>query len=124
MLSTQLAPRITQAALANGFSKAHLAQLIPAVRLAILGVPDAFAKVPGITPAIEAATMKAFRDAYGYAFQRVFLSTIPFGVIAIIAAFFITDVSKYLTNHTAIHMEKNVLGHKEGHKSVGEEASL
>ena len=115
VVGDQLGPRITKAALANGFSAANLATLIPAVADNAVGVPHAFAKVPGITPAVEAATGKAFKEAYAYAFQRVFYSTIPFGVIAIIAGVFVNEASTYLTNHTAVQMEKNVLGDGHAH---------
>ncbi len=102
--------RVIAAAIDAGFPAANLEQLIPAVIGAATGVPDAFATVKGATPAVQAATLTAYRGAYGYAFKRVFWATIPFGVIAIIAACFVLDSSKYLTNHTAVHMEKDTIG--------------
>jgi hypothetical protein len=108
----QLTPRISKAALVHGYPASDLEALIPAVLSAGAGISDAFAKVPGATPAIEAATAQAFKDAYAYAFQRVFWSTIPFGVLATIAACFVIDPSKYLTNHVAVHMEKEVVPHE------------
>lgn len=63
--------------------------------------------IPGVTPAIESATISAFKGAYAYAFQRVFLSTIPFGVIATITVIFVKESSQYLTNHTAVHLERD-----------------
>ncbi len=111
IVNQQLVPRITAAATANGFDVANLAKLIPAVSAAGVGVPDAFAAVPGITSAVETATLSALKDAYAHAFKIVFYSTIPFGVIALIAALFIADATKYMTNHTSIEMEKHVVGH-------------
>ena len=108
-----LGPRIAEAALSHGFKAANLELLIPAVINNAVGVPEAFANVPGITPAIEATTATALVSAYSYAFKIVFLSTIPFGVIGIIATLFISDASKYMTNHTAVFLEKNVLGRKQ-----------
>ena len=115
VLNGQLVPRILGAAAANGFKGDATATktLITAVSNNARGIPDAFAKVKGATPALIRATSEAYKSAYGYAYQRVFFSTIPFGVIAIIAAFFIRDASEYLTNHTAVNMEKNVLGEKQ-----------
>ena len=76
-----------------------------------------------MTLALEAALAHAIKDAYAYAFRMVFYSMIPFGVLGIMAAAFIRDPSQYLTNHTAIHLEKEgVLGrgveHHEGGKQV------
>jgi hypothetical protein len=105
----QLVPRISAAALAHGYPASNLKLLIPAVISAGSGVPGAFAQVPGVGPALEAATVQAFKDAYAYAFRRVFWSTIPFGVLATIAAWFVSDPSKYMTNHVATHMEKEVI---------------
>jgi hypothetical protein len=115
VVDKQLPLRITKAATSLGYPPADLGELIPAVIEAGYGVPDTFSKVPGVTAAIEAATAQAFKEAYAYAFRRVFWSTIPFGVIAIIAACFMKDPSKHLTNHVAVHMEKEVLGGKHSH---------
>ena len=105
----QLDARITQAAVSNGFDPSHLSQLIPAVSESALGVPDAFTKVPGASPAVQNAVLEAFKEAYAYAFARVFYATIPFGVIAIIAACFIKDAGRFMTNHTSVALEKDVL---------------
>ncbi len=77
--------------------------------------PNAFAAVEGATPEVQAAALKAFRAAYGYAFKRVFWATIPFGVIALVAACFVLDSSQYLTNHTAVRMEKEAIGGRRTH---------
>jgi hypothetical protein len=115
VVNGQLGPRITRSALALGYPAADLETLIPAVIEAGAGIPGTFAAVPGVTPEIEAATALAFAEAYAYAFRRVFWSTIPFGVLAIIAACFIRDPSKYLTNHVAVHMEKDALQRERQH---------
>jgi hypothetical protein len=84
----------------------------PAVIENGVGVPSVFNAIPAATPAVQAATATAFKEAYSYAFQRVAYASIPFGVIAIIAAIFIKDPSVYLTNYTAVHMEKEVISGK------------
>ncbi|KAJ4246881.1 hypothetical protein NW762_013433 [Fusarium torreyae] len=106
VVRTDLGPKITAAALQEGFDPAGLGALIPATYTAILGVPGAFAAVPGISPAVETAAIQAFRNVYGDAFSMVFYVTIPFNVIVVILALFVKDPSKYLTNHTAVQMEK------------------
>jgi hypothetical protein len=107
VVGSQLGPRITEAALANGFPASGLAELIPAVQLAVLGEPASLLALPGVTPAVESATIAAFKGAYAYAFQRVFLSTIPFGVIATVTVIFVKESSQYLTNHTAARLERD-----------------
>ena len=109
-VDSRLGPQIAEAALSHGYKAADLEFLIPAVIENALGVPGAFAKVPGITPAIEAATKTALISAYAHGFKIVFYSMIPFGVIALVATLLISDASKYMTNHTAVVLEKNVLG--------------
>ena len=59
-----------------------------------------------MTPAFEAALAHAVKEAYAYAFRVVFYSMIPFGVLGIMSAAFIRDPSQYLTNHTAIRLQK------------------
>ncbi|KAF2102996.1 putative major facilitator superfamily transporter [Rhizodiscina lignyota] len=109
VLNSQLAPRVTKAALENGFPSSSLKELVPAVQEAVLGKPAALRALSGVTPAVESATITAFKGAYAYAFQRVFLSTIPFGVIATVTVIFVKESSQYLTNHTAVHLEREQL---------------
>ena len=115
-VTSKLGPLISDAGISNGLDPSALSALVIATSSNAAGVPGAFAAVPGITPQIEAAAALAFREAYAYAFRRVFWASIPFGIIAIICAFFILDPSAYLTNHVAIHMEKKV--RKEEDKEV------
>ena len=107
---SQLGKQIAAAALSQGFHAADLPTLIPAVIEAGVGVPGAFSAVRGgVTPAVEAVLLDAFHSAYAHAFRMVFYSTIPFGVVALLGAFFIEDTSKYMTNHVAVHLEKDIL---------------
>lgn len=120
VVSRDLAPAIAEAAISEGFDPQHLSALIPATIEAAVGVPGAFSAVPGIQPAIEEAVLRAFRGVYAKAFRMIFFATIPFGILAIIFACLMRDPSKYLTNHTAIHMEregmfKNSYGHRDQH---------
>jgi hypothetical protein len=112
IINKQLGPRIAAAAIASGFSPSELGTLIPAVIENAVGVPEAFANVPGVSSAVIAATSQALKDAYAYAFRKVFLSTIPFGVIGLIAAWFVKDPSHLLNNHIAVHQEWDVLTRK------------
>jgi hypothetical protein len=111
---TNLGPKIAAAVLAEGFDPEGIEMLIPATINTALGIPGAFAGIAGVTPAIEAAALGALRQVYARGFQLVFYSTIPFGVVAIALAACLNDPSKYLTNHTAVTMEKNGVFDREG----------
>lgn len=114
----QIPKRIAAVAIAHNMSSDALAALIPATIENAVGVPGAFATVPGITPAIEEAAAVAFKEAYAFAFKRVFWASIPFGILAIGAAMLIKDPSQYLTNHTAIHMTKETVGTSKARHTV------
>ncbi|KAN0089348.1 putative efflux pump antibiotic resistance protein [Hyaloscypha variabilis] len=104
----QLGTRIAAAAIGAGYPPAGVGVLIPAVIQNAVGVPFAFAKTNATAAVIE-ATGAAFKESYAYAFRRVFLATLPFGIIGLIAAFFVKDPSHLLNNHIAIHQERDVL---------------
>lgn len=71
------------------------------------------ADIPGLTDSVLSATAAAFKNTYGKAFRIVFLSSIPLGVVAMIAAAFIRDPSHLLNNHVAVRQEKYILGKKD-----------
>lgn len=100
-------PNIAAAAISHGFD-GDVAQLIPTAIKTATGVPGAFAVVRGITPAIEEASLLALRQTYTQGFRTVFYSTIPFGVVALIAAFFVADGSRYMTNHVQTRLAKDI----------------
>ncbi|KAJ9618122.1 hypothetical protein H2204_013169 [Knufia peltigerae] len=115
LIKEQIPARLAQVVEENSMPADTLATLIPATMQNALGIPNSFAKVPGITPQVEAMAATAFKEAYAFAFSRVFYASIPFGCLAIIAALFILDPSKYLTNHTAVKMEREGMA---GRKTV------
>ncbi|KAK6387025.1 hypothetical protein LTS17_000290 [Exophiala oligosperma] len=53
----------------------------------------------GVTPAIIAAGVDAQRYVYADGFRTVFLVSIAFGVLACIAAAFVSSVDHKLTRH-------------------------
>lgn len=57
--------------------------------------------VEGITPEIIDATGVAVKHAYSLAFRTVFLCTLPFGVLLLIAAVLSPNVEEYLTDEVA-----------------------
>lgn len=123
--TSQVPTRIIAAALARDFT-GDLKTLIPAVYDAALGVPGAFADLHGVTPAVQQATLAAFHAGYASAFQRVFYSTIPFGVVALVAACLIEDSSQYMTNHVHTRLVRDVIGSskKKDKAEIEEKAAM
>ncbi|EMD85392.1 hypothetical protein COCC4DRAFT_155556 [Bipolaris maydis ATCC 48331] len=106
VVNNNLGSAIAKVALSTGqFDPANISYLIGATIKNAAGVPGAFATVPGITPAVEAASIQALRDVYAKGFRMISYSTIPFNVIAIVLALIMFDPSEYLTNHTAVRLE-------------------
>ncbi|KAH8788291.1 fungal trichothecene efflux pump [Diaporthe sp. PMI_573] len=104
-----LGNNLAGAAIGAGFDPANLTALIPAVIQNAVGVPFAFDAVPGITPAVIAATGAAFKETYANAFRMVCYATIPFCMVATAVAFWVKDPSHLLNNHVAVQQEKEVL---------------
>ncbi|PCG96662.1 Major facilitator superfamily domain, general substrate transporter [Penicillium occitanis (nom. inval.)] len=59
------------------------------------------------------AARKAIQWGWSDAYKIVWLSTIPFGVIAFVGALFVRDPSPYLTNHVSVTLEKERLDLKK-----------
>ncbi|OQV00212.1 hypothetical protein CLAIMM_05740 [Cladophialophora immunda] len=88
-------------------------EIVPAVSSAGLpasSIPDLFTAinngtaaalegVPGMTDGILGALALATKVAYAHAFKVVYLATLSFTGIGLVAAFFITDVDAFLTNY-------------------------
>ncbi|SMQ51128.1 unnamed protein product [Zymoseptoria tritici ST99CH_3D7] len=119
VVNPRLAPSIARVGLAAGLTPEDLQTFIPAAITQNLGVPGSYAALPQVSPALQDAANQAIRDVYAVGFRRVFYATIPFGVLAIVCACFITDPSIYLTNHTSVHMEGE--GREHGAKGKGED---
>ena len=57
--------------------------------------------VPGMTDQISAIVVNAVKTAYSQSFQTVFLASITFGGMAVVAAFFTVPVDDELNNTVA-----------------------
>jgi hypothetical protein len=113
VVNEELPKRIISVALAEGY-RGDLSALVGATIATGNGVPNAFSSLQAyLTPQIEGAAMEAFAQAYAQAFRIVFYSTIPFGVVGVAAALFIKDSTPYMTNHTHVHLVKDVLARNE-----------
>lgn len=106
----------------NRLTAALPQQIIPAVKAAGLpasSIPDLFIaitngtstaleNVPGMNESVFEALELATKLAYTHAFKVVYLATVAFTGIGLIAAFFIVDVDHYLTSYVnkTIHKPK------------------
>lgn len=102
----EVAKRVSATAILHGFDPSTLGELIEAVHLTLLGVPGQAARLPAISMEAFDSCVGAARYAYAYAFRVTWLASIPFGVVALLAAIAVRDPSKYFTNHVEVHLEK------------------
>lgn len=79
-----------------------------------------FTLVPGITPAIIAATGAATQKAYLESFRIVFYATIPFGVLLIIFACLSPNFEKYLSMNVAKRLQNMGKLDAEGREREGD----
>lgn len=86
---------VTAAAASSGLPTSSLPELFTALTNGTTAALDA---VPGMNSTILEAVTDGNLLAYHMAFKIVFLSTISFGGIAIIASFFVQDVSRFMNN--------------------------
>jgi hypothetical protein len=115
ILSTEAAKYIPQkvipAATAAGLPSASLPALFQGITL------GDFSAVPGISADIISAVVPAVKDAYAMTFRTVYLCTIPFGALLIVAALLSPNVEQYLTDEVARKMhgrnEKSEIGVKK-----------
>lgn len=105
--------KVGPAAMAAGLSSSSLPALLAGI------TAGDFSAVPGINADVIAVTGAAVKDAYALSFRTVYLCTLPFGALLIIAALFSPNVEKYLTDEVARKMhhgkteEKNEVAMKE-----------
>ncbi|KAL1596485.1 hypothetical protein SLS60_009131 [Paraconiothyrium brasiliense] len=107
---------VTPAALSAGLPQSSLAALFAGI------TAGDFSAVPEITPEIISATGAAVKHAYSLAFRTVFLCTLPFGVLLLIAAVLSPNVEKYLTDEVARKLHNGEKSEPAVQKEVVDEA--
>lgn len=95
-MTEHLPQDITTAVEAAGLPASSLPDLFAAISN---GTTTALASVPGVNNTILEALALATKQAYAHAFKLVYLATIGFTGIGLIAAFYIKDVDEYLTGY-------------------------
>jgi hypothetical protein len=96
---------VSAAALANGLPETSLLDLLGSITGSTPDVP--LSSVAGINPEIIAATTRAYRRANLHAFRYFWYASIPFGVIALLAALFTKDLYPVMTLKIAQHLKTN-----------------
>lgn len=86
---------VAEAAVSAGLPSGSVPDVLTAITN---GTAAAMSAVPGINGAIEAAVTNGLKTAYAASFSTVYLASIGFGGIAIIASLFTKDIDKHLTN--------------------------
>lgn len=104
--------KVTPAALAAGLPRSSLPVLLKSIAL------GDFSAVPGISTEIIAATSAAVKDAYAMSFRTVYLCTLPFGALLVIAALFSPNVEEFLTDEVARKMHGTVVDSDTEHKAI------
>lgn len=98
-LTKYLPKFVAQAATNAGLPATSLPDLFAGI------TSGSFEKVKGITPAIEEAVGHAVKHAYSMSFRTVFLCTLPFGAIILVAALISPNIEDYLTDDVARRLQ-------------------
>ncbi|KIW87896.1 uncharacterized protein Z519_11480 [Cladophialophora bantiana CBS 173.52] len=91
----------------------------PAVKVSSLvsAIADDTTKLLDLSSEILSKAIEGYQFGWADTFRITWLATIPFGIIACGLVVFVRDPSPYFTNHTAVQLEKEVLG--KGEKEAG-----
>jgi MFS family permease len=90
-IPTEVPPKLIAAGLPASSVSAFLSAIT-------VGTPAAFAKVQGLTPAIEAIGIRAYKVASIDAYRTVFFSTIAFSAVCVLCACFTPNVDDRMTD--------------------------
>lgn len=106
-LTAFLPAEVVPAVTAAGLPESSLKDLFAAMQV---GTPAALETIPGIDATILGAFAEAVKLAYTHAFKVVYLSSLAFAGIAIVASFFVRDVDKFMTDYVNKVIHKPKLG--------------
>ncbi|KAJ5106234.1 hypothetical protein N7456_002909 [Penicillium angulare] len=101
---------VSAAALNAGLPKSSLTDLLTAVSA---GSASAMEAVPGISDKIILIVTSATKTAYSQAYRTVFLASIAFGGLAIVAAFFSVPMDDKLNNAVAAKLSETGASQEE-----------
>ena len=107
--------KVSSAVVENGLPMSSVAAFIKALTVG----PAALASVPGITPRIIAAGSRAYKEANSDSFRTVFLTTIAFSSVALIATLFFPNFDALMSDKVATTLGKEKV--KEAHTELGQD---
>ena len=96
-IGTKIGPKIAEYAIAAGLPAENAEAFVGA----LLTAPETVSQIPGVTPEVMAGAAMGSRWAYAESLRWVWISSIPFGVIACIACCFLPPTTKYMTGRVA-----------------------
>ncbi|KAK7182304.1 hypothetical protein DPSP01_002393 [Paraphaeosphaeria sporulosa] len=100
-LATTIPRGVPPALLAAGLPASSVPFFLSALTL---GTPAAWASVPGLSSAIQAAGVRAYQEANAEAYKTVFLSTIGFCAVGIVSSFWTPNVDALLTRDVVVQL--------------------
>ncbi|KAK6366829.1 hypothetical protein LTS17_010380 [Exophiala oligosperma] len=106
-LTHYLPKYVVPAAIESGLPESSLKALFAAI------TTGNFGSVPGITPDIIAAVSAQVKHAYLSSFRVVFLATIPFGTILLVASFWVPNFDQFLHLNVAKRLQFKGRGHEQ-----------
>lgn len=99
-----------------GLPSSSITQLLKAISQ---GNTVAIDKIAGMNDLIRTALDAATKHAYARAFKIVYLSSLGFGGLSIVAAFFVTDVDKYMTNFVNKRVDRSQVRPRQDTREAG-----
>ncbi|KIW13033.1 hypothetical protein PV08_08220 [Exophiala spinifera] len=97
-LTSQLPVNVAKYAMKAGLPASDVEEFV----LTFLTAPAHITHAPGFSPQVLAGATMGSRWGYAEALKWVWITSIPFGALAIIACFFIPSIKKYQTNRIAV----------------------
>lgn len=119
-LETNLPAGIGPAALKAGLPASSLPLFIGALAT---GDTAALAKIPGLTPAIIAVGLAAFKQAFADSIRVVYIIAAPFGALACLACLFLGDMRNTMNYSVDAPVEDLHAKHPHHHQAQRERAA-
>lgn len=81
-----------------------LETIVEVIELTAAALPEQIKLIPGIAgnEALYDAVIKAGQVAYAASYRYVYLASIAWGCVSIIAALFLGDISAFMDDHVAV----------------------
>ncbi|KAE9365499.1 MFS general substrate transporter [Stipitochalara longipes BDJ] len=99
-IPTEVPPKLIAAGLPASSVEAFLSAVS-------VGTPEAFSKVAGLTSAIQAVGVAAYKVASSHAYQTVFYTTIAFSTLGLVCAFLCPNVDELMTGKVVATLHKH-----------------